>query len=71
MVVRQKCHAAVAVDRGSVVQIAGPEDVRKECLCMVSSAAMCGTWRAEDEVFYVGHKDVLQSCAWSHACCVI
>ena len=61
MVVPQKCHVAVAVGRGSVFQTAGPEEVRKECLCMVSSAAKCGTWRAEDEVFYVGHKDVLQS----------
>ena len=31
----------------------------KECPCMC--AAKYGTWRAEDEVFYVGHKDVLQS----------
>ena len=63
VVVPQKCHTAVAVDRGCVVQIAGPEEVRKECPCMVSSAAKCRTWRAEDEVLCVGHKDVLQSCA--------
>ena len=59
VVVPQKCLAEGAVDRGSVLQIAGPNKAEKECPCMC--AAKYGTWRAEDEVFYVGHKDVLQS----------
>ena len=59
MVIPQKCHAEGAVDRGSVLQIAGPKKAEKECPCM--SVAKYGTWRAEDEVFYVGQKDVLQS----------
>ena len=37
----------------------------KECPCM--SAAKYGTWHAEDEMFYVGQKNVLQS--WATRVC--
>ena len=44
MVVQEKGHAEGAVNRGSDVEIEGPEEVRTG---MVPSAAKCRTWRAE------------------------
>ena len=48
MVVQEKCHAEGTVNRGSDLEIEGPEEVRTG---MVPSAAKCRIWRAEMRCF--------------------
>ena len=66
VVVPQKCHPDEVVDRGSGLEIEGPEKEWKECPFLVKSAAKHGTWRARMKCLYVGHKRYTP--ILSHAC---